>query len=290
MAISVTAFSPKVAESIFNAVKGHSTLARLSGRDPIAFTGNREMVFSLDKEVDIVAENGEKSAGGATITPVTIIPVKFEYGARVSDEFMIASEEDQLDILERFNEGFARKIARGFDIAAMHGLNPRTGLASAVVGTNNFDSAVSQTVTFVAASADANVEAAVALVEANDGDVNGMAMAPAMRSALAALTGTNGKLYPELSWGSNPGRLNGLNIDTNSTVAFGTNTTDVAIVGDFDAFRWGFAKDIAIDVIQYGDPDNTGADLKGHNQVYIRAEAYIGWAILDANAFALIAS
>ena len=35
-----------------------------------------------------------------------------------------------------------------------------------------------------------------------------------------------------------------------------------------------------MEIIQYGDPDNSGKDLKGYNQIYIRAEAYIGWGIL----------
>ena len=43
-------------------------------------------------------------------------------------------------------------------------------------------------------------------------------------------------------------------------------------------------------MIRYGNPDNdsTLGDLKGHNQVYLRAEMYIGWGILDPNAFAFI--
>ena len=49
-----------------------------------------------------------------------------------------------------------------------------------------------------------------------------------------------------------------------------------------------FARDVEFEVIEYGDPDNAGSDLKGHNQVYLRAEAYIGWAVLDGNAFAKI--
>ena len=55
-------------------------------------------------------------------------------------------------------------------------------------------------------------------------------------------------------------------------------------------FKWGYAKEIPIEVIQYGNPDNdtTLGDLKGHNQVYLRGEAYIGWGILDAAAFAHI--
>lgn len=284
MAMTSTVFSPKVVEDIFNAVRGKSTLARLSDSQPVAFTGNKEMVFSLDKEVDIVAENGAKSEGGATVTSRTIVPIKFEYGARVSDEFMLAAEEDQLDILRAFNDGFARKMARGLDIAAFHGLNPRTNAASAVVGDNNFDTAVTQTVTYDAAQVDANIEAAVALLDAAQAEANGLAMAPAFRSALASLTVNGVKQYPELAWGNAPEDINGLKVDVNGTVS-----PDMAVIGDFaEAFRWGFAKDIDLEVIPYGDPDNSGVDLKGHNQVYLRAEAYIGWAILDPAAFAII--
>ena len=44
-----------------------------------------------------------------------------------------------------------------------------------------------------------------------------------------------------------------------------------------------------MEVIQYGDPDGQG-DLKRTNEVVIRAEAYIGWAILDPKAFARVVS
>lgn len=282
-------FDPVVVKDLINKVRGHSSLAVLSEQTPLSFNGNKEFVFSFDNEVDIVAEEGAKAHGGVSVTAKTIVPIKFEYGARVSDEFMYAAEEEQLQILMAFNDGFARKIARGFDIAAFHGLNPRSGSASTVVGTNHFDSQVSQTVTYVAASVDANIEAAIALVDANEYDCSGMAMAPACRSALAALTNANGKLYPELAWGNNPGSVNGLPIDVNSTVAFGTNTKDRAIVGDFaNCFRWGYAKEIPLRVIEFGDPDNSGSDLAGHNQVYLRAEIYLGWAIMDPTAFARV--
>ena len=46
-------------------------------------------------------------------------------------------------------------------------------------------------------------------------------------------------------------------------------------------FKWGYAKTIPTKLIEYGDPDNTGKDLQGYNQVYLRAEAYIGWGIMD---------
>ena len=53
-------------------------------------------------------------------------------------------------------------------------------------------------------------------------------------------------------------------------------------------FKWGYAKQIPLEVIKYGDPDNSGKDLKGYNQVYLRCETYLGWGILDPNHFAII--
>lgn len=284
---------PEVAvNELVNLVRGKSSLARLAGRDLIPFNGQREYVFALDKEVDIVAENGAKSNGGGTVTAKTVIPIKFEYGLRVSDEFVYGSEEIRMNYIRQFNEGFARKIARGVDIAAMHGLNPRTDTASAVVGTNHLDQLVTNSVT-ATANADTDIDAAVALVEGAEHEVTGIAVAPAERAALAALRANGVRLYPELAWGRQPEDINGLAFDVNSTVSFGTNTTALAYVGNFrDYFKLGYGKDITFEVIQYGNPDNdaTAGDLKGHNQVYLRAEAYIGWAILDPTAFAKVVS
>ena len=57
---------------------------------------------------------------------------------------MYATEDAQIDILTAFNDGFAKKVAKGLDLAAMHGINPRTKAASAVVVTNHFDANVTQ--------------------------------------------------------------------------------------------------------------------------------------------------
>lgn len=284
-------FPPELTKTMFNKVKGRSSLAKLSAAEPIPFNGTTEFTFSMDKEVDIVAENGKKTNGGVTIDPVTIVPIKFEYGTRVSDEFMTAAEEIQLEYLTTFADGFSKKIARGIDIAAMHGLNPRTGTASTVVGTNHFDAKVTEEVLYTSTDPDANVDDAVMAIQTADGDVNGLAMSTAFASALSKMKANGVRLYPDLAWGGNPGSINGLNADVNNTVAFGTSTTDMAIVGDFqNAFKWGYAKEIPVEVIPYGDPDNSGQDLKGHNQVYLRGEVYVGWGILVPTAFARVVS
>ncbi len=287
-------FPPQLTNQLFNLAKGKSSLAKLSGATPIPFNGETVFTFSLDNEVDLVAENGAKSNGGGTIATVSMQPVKIEYGMRVSDEFKYAAEEIQLQYLTAFAEGFANKVARGLDIMAFHGVNPRSKLTASALTNKNFDDLVTQTVAFDSLAPNDNVEAAIALVQGNELDVSGMAMAPAFKSALAALkrgSTSYEALYPELGWGAEVNSINGLPVDANSTVNFNSNA-DRAIVGDFqNYFKWGIARQIPIEVIEYGNPDNSDlGDLKGHNQVYIRGEAYIGWAILLPTAFARIVS
>lgn len=288
---STILFPPTLTNEMFNLVRGKSSLARLSGQSPIPFTGETAWTFSLDNEVDIVAENGAKSNGGATLGQVTITPVKVEYGVRVSQEFMYASEEIQLQYLRAFAEGFAAKVARGIDIMAMHGKNPRTGqAATATIGNNHFDAAVTNTTTATANNS-ADIETAVGKIQTREHEVTGIAAALTVKSNLAGLkkgSASNEPLFPELAWGGTPAAINGVAIDFNTTVSFGSTPVDVAIIGNFrDFFRWGFARQIPVKIIEYGNPDNdaTLGDLQGHNQVYLRGEAYVGWGIMVPAAF-----
>lgn len=283
-----TMFDPELVSDLISKVMGKSSIAELCGQTPVPFNGLKEFTFSMDKEIDIVAEEGKKTEGGITVSPITIVPVKFEYGARVSDEFLYATEEEQIDILTAFNDGFARKVAKGLDLAAFHGINPRTNSASAVIGTNHFDGKVTQTVTYASATPDDNLEDAIALVDGSEADVTGMALSKTFGSDMSKVKANGVKLYPEFAFGASPDTLNGIPVSVNKTVSGGT-TKDHAIIGDFqNAFKWGYSKQIPTEIIKYGDPDNSGKDLKGYNQVYIRAEVYLGWGILIPEAFAIV--
>lgn len=285
-------FPEELIPDFIKLTRGASALAKLCDATPIPFNGMKEFTFQLDREVDVVAENGAKTKGGVTVAPVTIVPIKIEYGARISDEFLYASESAKLDYMSAFADGFAKKVAKGLDLMAFHGINPRTGAASAVIGSNHFDAAVTQVVTIASGDKpDDNIEAAIALVQDSERDVNGLVMAPAFKGSLARQTTTDGaKLYPELAWGNAPGSINGLRVESTSNLSANASL-DRALVGDFvNAFRWGYAKQIPIEIIKYGNPDNdaTLGDLKGHNQIYLRGEMYLGWGVLDASAFALV--
>lgn len=288
-----TLFEPKLVGDLINKVKGHSSIAVLSGQTPIPFNGQKEFTFTMDSEIDVVAESGKKSHGGMSLEPITIVPIKVEYGSRVTDEFMFASEEERIGIVKAFNDGFAKKVAKGLDLMVFHGINPRTDEKSAVINGNSFSEKVDQTVEYEAGTdnPDLVIEDAVAMVQGAEESVSGIAMSPVFSSALAKVTvdneGKGVKLYPELKWGANPGTLNGVKLEVNRTVS--AKHDNQVILGDFqNMFKWGYAKQIPTEIIQFGDPDGSGRDLKNYNQIYIRAEAYLGWGILDPKAFARV--
>ena len=176
-------------------------------------------------------------------------------------------------------------------------INPRTGnAASGTIGNNHLDYACGTSVTYLGSSstADENIEAAIAGVNGYDHDISGAIMGSTIRAALAALKDSDQRpVFPELAWGGKPATLRGLKVDFNGPTVEFNSAKARAYVGDFaNYFKWGIAKEMPIEVIQYGNPDNDAeaGDLKGHNQVYIRGEAYIGWGILDGTAFGKIAT
>lgn len=286
-------FPSTLSTEMFNSVRGHSSLAQLSAARPQSFVGNTEFTFSLDGEAEIVGEGRQKNPNESDIGTVVRVPVKFLYQTRVSDEFLKMTDEARIPVLKAFGEGFSKVIARGMDIAAMHGINPRTGLASDVIGNNHFDHIVTKKVTYEKGTkeADEALEEAIDEVVNAQREINGIAMASIYGSAMGKIKVNGVPQYPEFRLGGSPDKLGDkaldLNVTINKKISEATER-DMAIVGDFaNAFRWGYAEGVKLEIIEYGDPDGKG-DLKGLNQVCLRSEAYIGWAILDAASFARV--
>lgn len=278
-----TNFKPETVKEVFSKVKGHSTLVKLAKQMPVAFSGNDIFTFALDGEVAIVGEGAQKPAGEATVATISVVPIKVVYQHRVSDEFLRASEEKALAMLSAFTDGFAKKIARGIDIMGFHGVNPADLKASDKIGTNHLDTCTS--VTYVEGEPEDALTDAIVLI--GDNDVTGYALSKGFAADLGNYKENGISQYPEFKMGANPGKLVGTACDVNSTVSKG-NDKALAYVGDFEnAFRWGYADNIPLEVIQFGDPDGQG-DLKRTNEVVLRAEAWIGWGILNKDAFSRV--
>lgn len=289
-------FNPEQVTDVFNKVSGHSSIAALCGQTPVPFAGVETYIFTMDGEASIVAEGGKKPAGNAKFGKVAVKPLKIVYQHRLTDEFINMAEEVALPYLEQFYDGFAKKVARALDIMAFKGLNPATKAASTEIGDNHFDSKITQTVAYDAANADDNIDEAVAKIVDKDGNATGIAMSPGVAVDMGKIkekSGSKVSLYPEFRFGGKPKEFGGLGLDINNTVSFGASIEEsaentVAYAGDFqNAMKWGYTQSVKTEIIQYGDPDGQG-DLKRTNEIVIRAEAYIGWGIIDPDSFVRI--
>ena len=287
-----TLFNPELVTEIMNKVQGRSTLAKLSNQQPIPFNGTEQFIFNLEGNAQIVGEGELKGAGKAVITSKVITPLKFVYQARITDEFMHASDEKKLNFLKHYADGFAKKIAEAFDIAAIHGLEPKGLTDASFKATNSFDGLVTgNVVTYNAATIDSNIDDAVQAIVATDNEVTGIAMSPAAGQTMSKVKVNGVVQFPEFRFGQRPDNFFGMELDINKTLTAqsGKGKKNHAIVGDFqNRFKWGYAENIPMEIIEYGDPDGAGRDLKAYNEILLRTEAYIGWGILDEKAFARV--
>ena len=287
-----TLFKPELVKELISKVQGRSVLAKLSSQTPIPFNGVEQFIFNLEGNAQIVGEGEQKLGNKAKLTSKVIKPLKFVYQARITDEFKYASEEKQMNFLLAYMDGFAKKIAEAFDLAALHGLEPKTMTDASFRATNSFDGLITRNiVTYAEELIDDNIDAAVQQIVAKGGEVTGIALSPTAGQSLAKLKVNGVVQYPEFRFGQNPDSFYGMKSDINKnlTVTGGSAETDHAIVGDFqNRFKWGYAENIPMEIIEYGDPDGAGRDLKAYNEICLRAEAFIGWGILDEDAFARV--
>ncbi len=287
-----TLFKPELVKEVISKVQGHSVLAKLASQTPIPFNGVEQFIFNLEGNAQIVGEGEQKLGNKAKLTSKVIKPIKFVYQARMTDEFKYASEEKQMNFLLEYIDGFAKKIAEGFDLAALHGLEPKSMTDATFRATNSFDGVITgNIVTYDESHIDDNIDAAVQTIVAKGGEVTGLALSPTAGQALAKVKVNGVVQYPEFRFGQNPDSFYGMksDISKNLTVTGGTAETDHVIVGDFqNRFKWGYAENIPMEIIEYGDPDGAGRDLKAYNEICLRAEAFIGWGILDEEAFARV--
>lgn len=287
-----TLFKPELVTEVMSKVQGYSVLAKLSNQTPIPFNGTEQFIFNLEGNAQIVGEGEQKGAGEAKLSSKVIKPLKFVYQARMTDEFKYASDEKRLNMLKAYADGFAKKMAVAFDIAGLHGLEPKSMTDASFRATNSFDGQITgNIVTFDADRIDDNIDAAVQAVVANGCEVTGIAMSPTAGQSLAKLKVNGVVQYPEFRFGQNPDSFYGMKSDINKNlvVTGGTAEKDHVIVGDFqNKFKWGYAENIPMEIIEYGDPDGTGRDLKAYNEICLRTEAFIGWGILDVDAFARV--
>jgi hypothetical protein len=211
---------------------------------------------------------------------------------RTSEEFKWADEDYQLGILGKYQEKCARAISRALDLGLYYRLNPRTG--TAITGWTNYLNTTTKRVTGTA-DPDLDFEQAAGLVLESGVSVNGVAFDPKYAWTLSTARYSDGrKKYPELGLGNGLSSFEGVNAATSSTVSGKAKDGDAtdnkvrAILGDFQGgIRWGIQRNFPFRMLEWGDPDNAGRDLAGHNEILFRTELVFGWYVF-ADHFSVI--
>ena len=281
-----------VANGIVERTKTASTVAALSGQEPMRFGNVNIITFDEDLSAEFVEESEHKSSDIAKPSFVTAVPHKAVVQMRTSEEFRWADEDYQLGILNKYQEKCARAISRALDLGLYYRLNPRTG--TEITSWTNYLNTTTNRVT-AGANADIDFETAAGMVIGSGYSVNGVAFDPSYAWTLSTARYTDGrKKYPELGLGNGLSNFEGVTAATSSTVSGKAKDGDAtdngvkAILGDFQGgIRWGIQKSFPFRLLEFGDPDNAGRDLAGHNEILFRTEIVYGWYCFDDH-FAVI--
>lgn len=283
------ALPKSVVTTVLNKVKDASTIAALSPSTPQKFADSTYLVFNPTAEAEVIAEGAKKSGSEISTDPVVAKRVKVVTTTRVSDELKWADEDNQLEIVSNIIADQTAAIGRALDYVVYHAVNPKTGLAldgytALTAGANSITATDDPS-----ADIDSMTDAVL------DYDINGFALSRKFASDLRKLRvpSTGLRLYPEIPLSLEVGSIDGIPAAASGTVNGSLAKTDtkvLGILGDFNAIKWGMVRDMTSEIIEFGDPDNTGNDLKGYNQVAYRTEAVLAYAVLDPKAFSVLKS
>ena len=277
----------EVTRAIINKVGNTSTIAALSPSTPQLFLNEDYVVFNGAAEAEVVAEGQTKSSYEQTASYITGKKFKVQCTTRVTEELKWADEDNRLEIISSIQEDQTKAIARALDYVIYHAIDPKSG-----TNLSGYDALTANAVAVTDSGDDiANVDALADAV--NEYEINGVALSRTWASRLRKLRvpATGMRFYPEIPINLAAGTLDGIPAATSTTVdgvKATTPTKVLGIMGDYSLIKWGMIRDIWAEVIQYGDPDQTGVDLKAHNQIAYRTEAMFSYAVLDPNAFAVL--
>lgn len=279
----------EVATVITKKAKDTSTIAALSPSEPQLFLDKDYMVFSGNAEAEVIAEGAQKSSYEEALSPVVGKRFKVQTTTRVTDELKYADDDARLEIISKIQADQAAALGRVLDYVIYHAFDPKK--KTTLPGYSK----LSETAAQVTATDDrvADIDALVEAVN-DEYDINGIAMSKTMTNELRRIRikDTMQRLYPEIPLNLQVGSLEGIPASTSGTVngrlITETPTNVLAFLGDFSLIKWGMVRDIWSEIIEYGDPDGSGKDLKGYNQIAYRTEAIYSYAILDPKGIAVL--
>lgn len=271
-------------------VRDRSTVTRLAPETSFQSLRNTEYeLITAEPEAEVIKESQPKSQMDMTLGKVITGTHKAVVTMRYSDEALKLADDEALALVRESGDMMAAACSRAIDYVIYHAVSPKGAVP--IDGVTSLVSAANQQV--ATADMQEDIDALPDLIVTAGYDFNGIAAAVSFANDLRKVRNSEGmRLFPEVPL--NPrdtGDIAGINTAVSTTVngALITPATGVmAIGGDFSRIKWGIVQEIPTKLIEYGDPDNTGQDLQGYNQVALRYEIMFKYAILDPKAFTVL--
>lgn len=283
-----------IADKIWSKAFDGSIVRRLTDQEPISMGRNAIPVQSVRPSAHILSEGEVKKSSKFELGAKMITPMKAQVQVRMSEEFVRTNPVNALAHLE---DEFAKAITRQIDLAVLHGKQAIDGSDISISGLVS----VSDTANSVTVPTDRSlIEDAVLdgeeLLAAAGFYPSGYAFDPLGITRFSRANTSGQKSFPELN-AANPRTLSGfrgayaaVSPAVSGRVDSSTDTGVLAIAGDWSSVKLGYNSAVEFEVIEYGDPDQSGRDLKAHNELMYRSEIFFGYTILDENAFVMYKS
>ncbi|QCW22013.1 major capsid protein [Gordonia phage Yakult] len=284
-----TQLLPKsVASDIWKKATAESIIPSLSKSHPVILGDNIIPVLTKRPAASVIGELENKKDSDLEVGAVNFKTIKAIVGLEFSMETVLMNP---VGILDMIGEEMGSALARQVDLAVIHKRQASTGttLTSGVDAISDTDNRVELD---GAAGFDPDPllwEGYQKVVDTNGQNFTGFAVDPRLTFVLANARDDNGRrLNPDINMGQQVTSYSGQPM-VNSKLVGGdvdasTDTRIRAIGGDWDALRFGYAHQIGLRKIEYGDPFGNG-DLQRRNAVAYLMEVIFGWGILDLDAF-----
>lgn len=277
----------EISSEIWGRAVHQAVIPQLVPSKPMVLGDNLTPTITRHAQATIVGEGEQKKASQLELGSIKIVPIKAQVGAEFTLESILANPAGVLGVL---SEELSSALARQIDSAVIHGLVCDTG--AAISTTSTALSAVTNAVTLSSDADDTltELETAYALTAEAGYDWTGALVAPQfvsrLRTAKNSINGT--RLFPDVGFGRSIDNIMGLPAKTTKIVSGKYDSVSAKntrlIAGDFSALKFGYAAQIPVKRIEYGDPFGNG-DLQARNCVAYLAEVIFGWGIMSENCF-----
>lgn len=276
-----------VSTEIWQNATAQSIIPSLSTNVPIILGENTFPTVTKRPAASIVGEGGQKPDSQIQVGSKTIKPIKAVVGLEFTMESIMTNPSGVMGLLSSELSG---AIARQIDLAVLHGRQASDG--AALTGGHEFVNQTANRIELTTPeSSDKELWDGYGLIVngAAGNDFSGFALDPRMVYSLATARKSDGtRLNPDVQMGSSVTAYAGQPVAVSKTVSgqidASVDTKVRGFGGDWNALKFGYALDMFIKKIEWGDPFGNG-DLAGRNSVGYMAEVIFGWAIMDTTAF-----